>query len=516
MPPDPEGTWRSVLFPKTWKPDFTGPGGLFVHDFSYAGYRNSEESIPSLGEAAVFSVVDYGAAPNQDADSTAGFQSALDAAVAAGGGVVFVPAGLYRCDGLLSVKASNVVLRGEGPQASRIYFTRHDTMTGKAHISFTGSGATDIETALVADGEARLSTIAVEDASQLAVGDDISIGWVITDDFIAHHSMTGTWAAFNGTWQPFFRREIVGIDTDVTPNQVTVDVPLRYPALVADGATVRRETGYVSEVAVEGLGLSNAVEWNQAWANERSHVLSFSFVKDGWIRNVETFESPISPSGGNGAHAHLQNSGLKIHASKRFTVEDTVMEKSQNRGGGGCGYLFEVRVSNEILFVDCTARAGRHNFIQNWGFGVTGCVWLRCFSEDGFAVSLQGLPFIGQTGFSEFHHSLATGNLIDSSTFHDGFKAVNRQDWSTGAGHTATQNIFWNNSGNGKIHSRQWDWGCIIGTSGNLDAVTSLGGLFNTEAEGTEPEDFTEGLGQGETLYPSSLFEEQLLLRLGQ
>ena len=192
------------------------------------------------------------------------------------------------------------------------------------------------------------------------------------------------------------------------------------------------------------------------------------------------------------------------------------MEKSQNRGGGGCGYLFEVRVSNEILFVDCTARAGRHNFIQNWGFGVTGCVWLRCFSEDGFAVSLQGLPFIGQTGFSEFHHSLATGNLIDSSTFHDGFKAVNRQDWSTGAGHTATQNIFWNNSGNGKIHSRQWDWGCIIGTSGNLDAVTSLGGLFNTEAEGTEPEDFTEGLGQGETLYPSSLFEEQLLLRLGQ
>jgi hypothetical protein len=128
-------------------------------------------------------------------------------------------------------------------------------------------------------------------------------------------------------------------------------------------------------------------------------------------------------------------------------------------------------------------------------------------------VSLQALPFIGQVGYSEFHHSLATANLIDSCVFHDGWKAANRQDWSTGAGQTATQNVFWNNSGQGTIYSKQWDWGCVIGTSGGLGTDISIGGFLNSEAEGTEPEDFTEGLGQGETLYPSSLFDEQLFLR---
>ena len=38
---------------------------------------------------------------------------------------------------------------------------------------------------------------------------------------VAEHGMTGTWQAFNGTWQPFFRRTVVAIDRDVTPHAVT-------------------------------------------------------------------------------------------------------------------------------------------------------------------------------------------------------------------------------------------------------------------------------------------------------
>ena len=56
---------------------------------------------------------------------------------------------------------------------------------------------------------------------------------------------------------------------------------------------------------------------------------------------------------------------------------------AENIGGGGNGYLFEVRQSMRILFRDCVAKKGRHNFIQNWGFGTTGCVWLQVESEDG-------------------------------------------------------------------------------------------------------------------------------------
>ncbi len=51
----------------------------------------------SIAEHAVFhNVVDYGADPTNTADSSAAIQSAIDAAVAEGGGVVFFPAGHYR------------------------------------------------------------------------------------------------------------------------------------------------------------------------------------------------------------------------------------------------------------------------------------------------------------------------------------------------------------------------------------------------------------------------------------
>ena len=513
-PAAPDGTWRSLLYPADWTPAHTTAEGHFLHDFSFAGYHNSEIGIPSI-DGPVFDVVTHGADPTAAADSNAAIQATIDAAEAAGGGVVYFPAGLYRCDDLLTVNQSGVILRGAGPAASRIYFTRHLDMTGKKHIRLYGSAATSVEIPLALDGVQRASTVYVADASDLDPGDDIAIGWNISDAFIAAHDMTGTWQAFNGTWQPFFRREILDIDTSATPHAVTLDVPLRYPALVSDGASLRVETGYINEVGVEDLGLANAVGWDQAWANDRVHVLSLEYVKDAWVRNVASFQSPIAPTSGNGADAHLQSGGLQVHGSKRVTVADSTMEDAQDRGGGGCGYLFEIRMSSEVLFRDCVARAGRHNFIQNWGFGATGIVWLRCFSEEGWAVSLQGMPFIGQVGYSEFHHSLATANLIDSSTFHDGFKAVNRQDWSTGAGHTATEDAFWNTGGSGALVSRQWGTGYVVGTSGALDTVTTLNdGPFSDEAEGTAPEDYTEGLGDGDTLFPTSLFEDQLARRL--
>ena len=37
--------WRSVLYPEDWTPAFTGPEGRFLHDFSYAGYRNGETEL---------------------------------------------------------------------------------------------------------------------------------------------------------------------------------------------------------------------------------------------------------------------------------------------------------------------------------------------------------------------------------------------------------------------------------------------------------------------------------------
>ena len=507
----PSGPWRSALYPEDWTPAHTDAQGRFLHDFSYAGYRYGEVTPAAPADALVFDVVEHGADPTGASDATASTQAAIAAAAAAGGGVVWFPPGLYRYDGLLTVKASQVVLRGAGPAESRLWFTTWEGLSYQSHLTFQGDPAHDVELPLAADGASRGLDLELEDASALAPGDDVVLGWVITEDFIDRHGMTGTWQAFNGTWQPFVWRTVLAVDTAVTPHRVTLDVPLRSPALVSDGATLRRVAGgTLRECGVESLGFANAVGWEDAWTQDQVHALELDGVVDSWVRDVASFPSPGAPAEGFGAGEHLQSGGLVVRLSKRVTVTDSTFEHPQHQGGGGNGYLFEVRQSSEILFRDCVGAWGRHNFIQNWGFGATGVIWLRPTTLGGQTQFSELLPD-GAVGSSEYHHSLATANLVDAAVVEDGWAAINRQDWSTGAGHTATECVFWAATGGGQVRSRQLGWGYVIGTGPEITVLTSPD---VSSGEGTEPEDWREGEGLAATLEPPSLYEDQLARRL--
>ncbi len=503
----PEGLpWRSSLYPQDWTPGYEDAEGRFLHDFSYAGYRNGEVALPGTPPGSTYNVLDYGADSTGATDSNAAIQAAIQAAGSAGGGIVYLPAGLYRCDDLLTVNASGVVIRGAGPDLTRVYFTRSTNMGGRASLTFSTSVGTGTEYPLVEQGENRSFTVKVSDAAGLAPGDDVSVGWVITDEFVDEHNMTGTWYSFNGQWKPFFRRQVTAVNTAVSPHEVTLDVPLRYPALMRDQASLRKESGYLSECGIEHLALSNAIDPSAAWSFTRVHVLALRNAKDCWVRDVHSFESPVVA----GTGYHLQGGGIYILASKRITVADCRMEQAQNRGSGGCGYLYEISKSGEILTRDSVGIRGRHNFIQNWDFGTSGCVWLRCVSEQGNCLSFQGDP-IGYPCHSEYHHSLAMACLVDQSTIQDGWYGGNRQDWSSGAGVTVTQSAYWNTSGGGLLRSWQYGWGYVIGTEGMI-VTTGLGA--GPAAEGTAPEDFVEGLNTGSLLDPQSLYEDQLARRL--
>ena len=510
--PAPSEGWRSDLYPESWSPEETDAQGRFLHDFSYAGYHHGELPLPPEPAGPRFDVVaDFGADSSGAADATIAIQAAIDAAEAAGGGVVWLPAGLYRCDDLLTVEASGVVLAGEGPDRSRLFFSRHQDMSDRSHLTFRGALTVLSEHPLSEDAPTRATVLAIDDTSGIAPGDDVSLGWTISDEFVAEHGMEGTWQAFNGTWQPFFRRQVVSIDTAATPHRVTIDVPIRYPARVRDGASLQVEAGYLREVGVTGVGVASAVGWYEAWQNQRSHVLELDGVRDGWVREVSSFSPMTAPSSGPGSGAHLQNGGLMIQRSARVTVADVILAAAQNRGGGGCGYLFEIRQSSEILTRDSVGLDGRHNFIQNWGFGASGLVWLRCLSAGG-QTYVDPDSDLHLLGASEFHHSLAMANLIDSCVTEDGWAAVNRRTESTGAGHTATGTVFWNLSGSGSLRSAQYGWGYVIGTGPELSVNTSL---LAFDREGTEPDDWTEGEGRADTLAPASLYEDQLLRRSG-
>ncbi len=98
--------------------------------------------------------------------------------------------------------------------------------------------------------------------------------------------------------------------------------------------------------------------------------------------------------------------------------------------------------------------------------------------------------------------------LVDQCTIRDGWYGGNRQDWSSGAGNTVTQNVYWNTGGGGIIRSYAYGWGYIIGTEETLIHISVTGN------EGTEPQDFLEGQDTGALLDPQSLYEDQLARRL--
>lgn len=500
--------WRSALYPADWTPAFRDAQGRGLPDFSYAGYHNGEAPLPSAIPGPVFDAVkQFHADATGASDSTAAIQAAIDAAAKAKGGTVLLPAGLYRCDGLLQVTQSGVVIRGAGPMQTKLEFTRAKDLSDTTNLNFRGAVKEGKDLPLARDGEKGSFDVFLADSGALAPGDDVAVGWTITDAFVADHGMTGVWKSFNGKWRPFFRRTVRAIDRRASPARVTLDVPLRYPARTRDGASVRVETGYLKEVGVEGIAVTNAVAPDGAWASVRAHVIGFDGVKDAWMRDVKSFASPLPEAQG----AHLQNCGVIVAASKRVTIADSTLAKAQNRGPSGCGYLFEITRSSEILIRDCDGVEGRHNFIQNWDFGTSGCVFLRVRSRGGVSLISKAVP-LGMPGLCEYHHSLAMANLVDGATLDDGWYAGNRGAESSGAGWSATDDAFWNCRGRGMLASWQYGVGFVIGTQG-LNVMTGMSGPY---AAGSEPEDFTEGIGAGAGLEPASLYEDQLARRMGK
>lgn len=88
-------------------------------DFSWAGAHYGEQAIAPVN-TTIFKVADHGAVPGDAQDDTDAIQRAIDAAGAAGGGIVQFESGTYLLNSgptpkRLIVSASNVVLRGATP-----------------------------------------------------------------------------------------------------------------------------------------------------------------------------------------------------------------------------------------------------------------------------------------------------------------------------------------------------------------------------------------------------------------
>jgi hypothetical protein len=80
-------------------------------------------------------------------------------------------------------------------------------MTDQSSVLFRGSIEQGVEVLLSQDGSRQSSYVDVENSDALSIGQDVSLGWVITEEFVAEHGMSAYWTTFNGQWVPFFRRK---------------------------------------------------------------------------------------------------------------------------------------------------------------------------------------------------------------------------------------------------------------------------------------------------------------------
>lgn len=507
-PPTAAAAWRSALYPVDWRPGYTDAAGRFLHDFSYAGYHRGERDIPATPPGQVYDVTSYGADPSGGADSTAAIQRAIDAAGAAGGGIVQLPAGRYRVapasgnNYALWLRHDRVVMRGTGSDATFIENTTPQ-MRSKDVIRVAPSGGGDWHTPvgsatpLRADITAPTHVIPVTSAVGYAVGDWVVVRADATDAFIADHGMAGDWnASLQG---PTFYRQITAVSA--ANRTITVDIPTRYWLKTRDNARVYRVARHLTEVGLEDFAIGMRRHPGSGWGENdytvpgtgayevhASNAIQIRHTANAWVDNVVSYE----PAGNSGVH--LLSDGLEINKSRAVMVRACHFARPQYRGGGGNGYGYVI-AGSDLLIRDCAATGCRHNFNFK-SMWTSGNVLHRNASH-------------GPSLRSDFHMHLSMANLVDTMTLdRDIFEAKYRPYGTVLHGEVTTQSVFWNTTGAAPmgsatfcVESRQFGHGYVIGTRG---AVTGVAG-----------DDFVEGTGRGADLQPQSLYLDQLSRRLG-
>lgn len=518
--------WRSSLYPENWKPGYKDSQGRFLHDFSYAGYHKGEKEIPFITENIVdITLPPYNADNTGIDDVTSIIQQALDDLGSSGGGVVYLPAGIYRIKtpsgsnyGLL-IKYDNTILRGASPDSTFLFhdetYLRHKDVI---HVSsdwagwFSPSGTI---TSITVDLTEPTRIIPVASVSGFDAGDDIIISSYATDAWINEHKMTGIWTseAIKGV---AFMRHIDSIDTE--RNLLFIDVPTRYFLKTRDNSRVYHANKHISECGIENLSIGNRENSKTGWDEESystngtgaydvhfSYLIQFNFAQDCWVKNVHTYRPPV-----NTQDVHLLSNCLILDYCRNITVDSCDFQKPQYEGGGGNGYMYTLS-SNECLIKNSKANDGRHNYDFKHPYS-NGNVIHNCLAENS-------------KYSSDFHMYLSMSNLLDACTANGDYFEASYRPYGGSAmhGYTSTQSVFYNLKGesyhpdrNYLVESRQLGWGYIIGTSGPAYEVMTSPAAGTKEGYpfDTSPRDFTEGVGDGDNLRPWSLYQDQLYHRL--
>lgn len=430
--PPPDATLSAIVYPGddgrlVYVPD---DRGNTIPDFSHAGYGGGGTPLPEVPVA-----VTLGPAPG---DARARIQAAIDEVAAlppdAAGfrGAVLLGAGEYEIDGTLHIRASGVVLRGEGKgtDGTVLIATRRSQHTlvvvdGSGGAEEIAGSRVDIVGDYVPFGARSFQ---VANASSFSVGDDVVVyrpsteAWIsaLGMDEIAPRDDGGEivqWTA--GAYDLHYQRAIAAIDGDV----VTVDAPIvsSLDGEYGGGAIYRyRFDGRIANVGVESLRMVSEYRAGEETSDEDHAWVAVSLdrVEHAWVRDVVAL--------------HFGFAAVSVERHARYvTVQDCKCLDPVSEITGGRRYSFNVNGSF-VLVQRCQTRGGRHDY-------VTGA---RVLGPNVFLDSdaVQTHADIGP------HHRWATGLLFDNISGGE-MNVQDRGNWGTGHGWAGAQVVFWNSTG---------------------------------------------------------------------
>ncbi len=469
-----------------------------IVDFSYAGYRNGEEEIPTVEVVATLAPI--------PGDNTSRIQTTIDSVSNLmpdeNGirGAILLEAGTYEIHGTLQITASGVVLRGVGSEndagSNTVLRGIGNTPAERNIIEAGGLGLAD----WTAQAPGTLSPVtsdfvpAGSRTIQIGVpeffnsGDEVIIYQPSTDAWLASINNGATGA--DAPWQAgeidiFYKRTLTNVN--LSNGKVTLDVPIYDHfdnALATPQIYKLSETDIKTNIGIENLRI--VIETNGELTEDHArNAIELRGVEDCWLTNVTAL--------------HFSYAMVDMTVASRITVQDCKALAPHSLIDGGRRYNFTVgRKSNNILFTNCEATLGRHSFVSNGTSSVSGIVWHNSSSDGDYSTT-------------EGHRRWSQALLFDNITFTNPnvtrlIGLYSRGDFGTGHGWSATHSVAWN------VNMPSTNTAVIQQPPRRQNYAVACEGIVSGQGPFSQPQGYIENSGSEPLLH--SLYEQQLANRL--
>jgi hypothetical protein len=483
--------------------------GNKIPDFSNAGYKGGGVAIPYVAnKVTVWPIT---------GDNSANIQAAIDKVSAlpldASGfrGAVLLKIGIYELEKPVSIKASGVVLRGEGmsdigtiligkiPKDRQAYGRGGlVNISGPTAIALLEDTKQTITDKYVPVGARSFNVVS---AKAFKVGDKVLVRRIGNQDWIKEIGEDSVSAGRN-RWRPFnitYDRVIV----DIKGNTITTDVTIftAVDTRWGGGEILKYTDERIEQSGVENLrGIS---EFNPSvrtknygnmdrdkldpkfqyqgdeYYSDENHVANFvviSNAKNIWVRNISAL--------------HFVTSVVQSNAgSKWITVQDCESREPVSPRVGGRRFIYQM--NGQLCLVQrCFSQKGRHSFVLQ-GSEASGNVYLECQAVNPYSTS-------------EPHNKWVNGVLYDN------VKApLTARYWDYIIGWAGANIVFWNCEGDFLVQKPPTAQNYSFGHIG-INAVIFNAGLQDLK----KPNGHVESMDYH--VAPRSLYLTQLKERLGE